>query len=100
MQQSSNAEIQQQQHSSSRFASLMEAYQYHLQQPEGLLADGQLVQSRLEAMDPNVYSREHCPSFKHLLKIARSSGLDINWEQNELGVTTISMACQGHLPSI
>lgn len=80
------------QNGSNRFASLIEAYEYHLQQPDGLLADGQLVQSRLEAMDPAIYSRERCPSFKQLLKIAKSSGLNVNWEQNELGVSTISMA--------
>lgn len=86
----SNSDLQQQENGS-RFASLLEAYQYHLQQPEGFLADGQLVQSRLEAMDPTIYSRERCPSFKHLLKIAKTSGLDINWEQSELVVTTISI---------
>jgi hypothetical protein len=83
----SSAVHQQQQ---GRFASLIEAYQYHLQ-PEKNVADGHLVQSRLEAMDSNIYAREQCPSFKHLLKLARGTGLDMNWDQSDTGVATIRM---------
>ena len=73
-----------------RFASLIEAYHYHLQ-PDAGHADGHLVQTRLESMDPNVYLREQCASFKSLLKLARTNGLNVNWEQSELDVATIRM---------
>jgi len=78
-----------------RFASLIEAFQFHLQQDLGF-ADGQLVQSRLETIDPNVYTREQCSSFKQLLKAARTSGLDINWDQTEAGVTVIRMQVKNY----
>jgi hypothetical protein len=73
-----------------RFGSLIEAYQYHLQ-PEDNLADGYLVQSRLEAMDGNIYSREQCSTFKRLLQLAKMTGIDMNWEQTDTGVSTIRM---------
>jgi hypothetical protein len=73
-----------------RFASLVDAYLYHVE-PQGELADGQLVQSRLELMDPGILARENRSTFKDLLKLARSSGMDINWDQTEMGVATIRM---------
>lgn len=76
--------------SQERFAALIEAYQFHLQ-PDGDVADGHLVQSRLEAKDPTIYTREQCSTFKHLLKQARLSGMHINWEHSDTGVTTICM---------
>ena len=76
--------------SQERFASLIEAYQVHCQ-PDGDVADGRLVQSHLEAKDPTIYDREQCSTFKHLLKQARLSGMHINWEQSDKGVTTICM---------
>lgn len=81
-----------------RFTALIEAYQFHYQ-ADADLADGRLVQSRLESMDPTIYTREQCSTFKHLLKLVRLSGIDINWEQAEADVTSIRIRLADHGPA-